>query len=182
MPVMTILLALLVSAAAQSDEGLRSQVSGLVYRTFRSPDAAKRQEWADRVTNSIQGVADDSVRAAVVKGLPAAFRYHASFSIQFSGQGSTVPASPQQLEEGYALQADYLQARVDRISRTPWTPERRSDIEIQIDTLARAAGGLLKERLQGPVAERLVDDHFEKLRASWGRAWTSRSRASSTLR
>lgn len=164
---MTLLLALLVSVALQSADDLHSQVSGLVDRTFPSSDAAKRQEWADRVTNSIQGVTDDSIRAAVLRGLPAAFRYHASFSLQFSGQGSTVPASPEQLEEGYALQADYLQAQVDRISRTPWTPESRRDIEFQIDTLARSAGGLLKERLQGPVAAKLVDDHFEKLREAW---------------
>lgn len=164
---MFILLAALLSCAPQADEPMRAGVARLVDQHFPSPDPALRGQWTDRITRSIGTVSDPSVHQALVKELPSAFVYHASYSLQYRMLGKGFPVPEDLLREGYPLQIDYLEARIDRVARTPWSLEREQAIAGQIEVLCTSAKEILKERLQGPVADKLVNEQVENLRSAW---------------
>jgi hypothetical protein len=74
------------------------------------------------------------------------------------------------LEEGYQIQVDYLAARVDRAVQLGWSPQTKSEIARQIQSLTDTAREILASKVLGDVGTRFAENEATMARSTWIRS------------
>jgi hypothetical protein len=103
------------------------------------PAAKAIAAYAPKMALSIARVRAEDWRKKLIADLPGAIEYHRGSVEGFGipGRGKGIPE--EMLAEGLDIELAYLAASVDRASRRVLTPERRREMEAQIDRLMDAA-------------------------------------------
>ncbi len=178
---MTLLLAVLAAVAGTTqDEDIPAEVRVILQRHFgKKVDPEKMEACATTISTAISGARPAKWGQSVLQHLRGAAEFARLRAHQFSlleeleqnippaVQLSIPRLPPALLKEGLHLQLDYLALQVDRVTRTPWTDERRKQSLEQIDQLAAAMKTALFEKLPGKDGAAFVSRTVNNLHQDW---------------